>query len=157
MADELDLEEGNKVENVPISRFKEVSKKQAETAKARDEADEARKTAEQQRDEALKERDFHSAFADVVGNYPASKDHKDEIKVKVLAGYTIEDATVSVLNKAGKLTQAPREMESAAGGSAGTPSPAVKTKTMSQATKEELRQAIIDNDADIMEFLRTGR
>jgi hypothetical protein len=157
MAEELNLEDKDNVESVPISRFKEVSKKQIEETKAREASDEARKKAELDRDAATKEASFYKDFSGLSGKYQGATDHADEIKAKVLAGYTVEDATVSVLNKAGKLTPTERTTDISAGGSASNPPPRQTPKSMSELNREELRKTIIENDGDIMDFLRTGR
>lgn len=108
-------------------RIKQLSDKVELTAKERDElkglvAERDKTIAELQR-----ENTFSSKFADMIGTHPAAKDHKDEIKAKVMSGYDPEDAVLAVLGKAGKLgTNYQPQMP--AGGSAAT--------TVAQATKE---------------------
>src|SRR3990167_3672891 len=77
-------------------RIKQLSDKVELTAKERDEF----KTANEQ---ATRERDFYKGYADIVVTQPAAKDHQDEIKEKVLKGYSVQDATYAVLGAAGKL------------------------------------------------------
>lgn len=49
---------------------------------------------------------FDNEFGTVSQTYPFAKDAKDDIKKKVDAGYTVEDATIAVLGKQGKLKTA---------------------------------------------------
>lgn len=156
MAEDLNLDKEDAIESVPITRFKEVSKKQIEATAERDKLAEEKSKLEFERDSATKEMSFYKDFSTVSGKYQGATEHTDEIKAKVLAGYTLEDATVSVLNKAGKLTPA-RTDSMPAGGSSATPSLQPKTKSLQESSKDELRQAIIENDSGVMEFLRTGR
>jgi hypothetical protein len=156
MADELNLDKDT-VESVPITRFKEVSKKQLESEQRATELAEGLKKSEAEKETIIRERDFSNSFIDTIAQFPQAKDHKDEIKTKVLAGYSVEDATVAVLNKAGKLTVERKTFESPAGGSATTSISQSAPKSLANSSKEELRQAIIENDAGIMDFFRTGR
>ena len=100
-------------------RIKQLSEKVRLTSEERDEKDrllgESAKTIEQ----LTKENTFTSGFADMLGTYPLAKDHKDEIKAKVLSGLSVEDATFAVLGKAGKLGQSSYSPQ-VAGGSADT-------------------------------------
>ncbi len=121
-----------KVENRAAERIQQLSDKVELTAKERDDL----KTANES---TTRERDFYKGFAEVIGTNPAAKDHQDEIKDKVLKGYTVEDATFAVLGKAGKLGQ-PAQVQAAphiTGGSADTsPQGAQKeVKDMSQAER----------------------
>lgn len=90
-----------------------------------------------------RENTFNSGFADVLGTHQAAKDHKEEIRAKVLGGYSVEDATFAVLGKAGKLggnAQAP--VVSPAGGSAATTMPQGGTKAPSDMSQAERREAL---------------
>lgn len=112
------------------------------------------KTVSDERDTALtakqdaeKRAVFAESFVDVLANYPAAKDHKDEIKAKVLAGLSTEDATYAVLGKAGKLggTQTPvvpTVPQSPAGGSAPTTITSNAEKTVAEMSLEEKRTAL---------------
>lgn len=114
------------------------------------------KLTSQERDEKvnlLKERDvtiaslerenaFNSGFVDVLGNYPQAKDHKDDIKAKVLAGYTPEDATFAVLGKAGKLGAQSIPQPQVAGGSADTQISTSGTKAVNEMSQAERREQL---------------
>lgn len=140
MADELHLQdEDNKVEN---PRIKQLSDKVKTTSEERDAAN-AKVAEESARASAAeKERDFYASFADTTSQYPQAKEFKDEIKSKVLAGYTVEDATVSVLAKNGKLTTTQVREAPAVGGSSNTTLPPGGEKTVSDMTPEERKQAV---------------
>lgn len=116
--------------------------------KVRQEA-EARAAAEAKATEALKKATFAEGFVDMVGTYPAAKNFKADIESKVMAGYSVEDATLAVLGKAGQLgapapapAQAP---EMPAGGSASTAMPQGGDKPISEMTQSE-RRAQLEKD-----------
>ena len=139
MADELNLQDEEKVEN---PRIKELSNKVKTTAEERDAANAKTVEAEAKAQAAEKERDFYASFADTTSQYPQAKDFKDDIKAKVLAGYTVEDATVSVLAKNGKLTTSAVREETVAGGSAATHLPNNPDKSIEEMSLEEKRKAV---------------
>lgn len=106
---------------------------------------EARQKAETERAAAESRAAFAEGFADVVAANPAAKDHKDEIKDKVLKGYTVEDATYAVLGKAGKLGSAPAPAAQVAGGSAPTTAVVDSKKEPGQMSQAE-RRAQLEKD-----------
>lgn len=115
---EAQTEEKLKVKN----RFTELSEKVKTTAQERDEANAKVSTEAQARVNAEKERDFFKDFSANVTRYPNAGEFQDKILEKVKAGYSTEDAMVSVLAKEGKLSmpEAPRPQQNVAGGSAPT-------------------------------------
>lgn len=120
-------------------RINELSEKVKLTSQERDEL----KTSLGDRDTKIanleKENAFNSGFSDILGTHTAAKDHKDEIKAKVLAGYTVEDATYAVLGKAGKLNGAAPVQTQVAGGSADTAVSTTSTKTPTEMSLSEKR------------------
>ena len=135
MADELDatLDKPSEAEQ----RIKQLSGKVKEEAEAKAAAEAARQAAEEKAAIAERERDFYASFSDIVASNPSAKDFKDDIKSKVLSGYTPEDATFAVLGKAGKLNQT-QEVSSPAGGSATTNvTQNTGTKSIKEMTPEE--------------------
>ena|SRR3990167_1249686 len=158
MADDLELDlddldkdinNRNKVEE----RIKDLSSKVKLTSQERDELQASNKKLEDEKAAALKEKDFYASFSDTVSQYPNAKDFKDKIKEKVMAGYSVEDATVAVLAKEGKLATTPSEniqpepKQSPAGGSATTSPPTQGQKPISEMTREEKRQALLEAEA----------
>lgn len=142
-------EENNQLErpSEAETRIKELSSKVRSTSEERDEAKRLNDESTAKMGELSKERDFYASFSDVVSLHPAAKDHKDDILGKVKSGYTVEDATFAVLAKAGKLaTQAPAAPEpvNPAGGSASFSPPQTGTKSLSQMTSAEKKQALIE-------------
>ena len=153
MADELELDLDQLEQNIEIrnkveQRIKDLSKKVKLTSDERDELAKAKTQLEEDKAIISKERDFYMSFSDSVGKYPDAKDFKEKIKEKVLAGYDVEDATISVLTREGKLNQAPApvEKEKVAGGSAPNQ---IKggAKPLSEMTREEKRAALVDAEA----------
>lgn len=125
-------------------RIKKLSGDVRTVSEERDVAKAAAEAAAAEKAEMAKERDFYASFSDVVSTHAAAKDHKEEILAKVKSGYTVEDATVSVLNKLGKLGNAPVERQSPAGGSASAPVTGGGVKTSGQMTQAERRAAILE-------------
>lgn len=126
--------------NPSQERIRELSDKVELTAKERDEAKSLNETV-------TRERDFFKGFSEVVATHQAAKDHQEEIKEKVLKGYTVEDATLAVLGKAGKLGQVQTQttVETPAGGSAATNVTQNTQKTPSEMTQAE-RRAILEKE-----------
>lgn len=116
-------------------RIKQLSEKVELTSKERDEKSRLL-------EEAQRERDFYAGYSDILSTNPAAKDHKDEIKEKVLKGYSVEDATFAVLGKAGKLGAAPVQTPQVAGGSAATTVTQTGEKSPAEMTQEERRAAL---------------
>lgn len=143
MADDLDLDlsdgdDANRAEK----RIKDLSGKVKEQALKAEEEAKARADAETRAKAMEKERDFYSSFADSTSKYPSAGAYKDAIKEKVMGGYSVEDATVSVLAKEGKLNAPPLERESPAGGSASNSLGGGGAKTLGEMTREEKRAAL---------------
>jgi len=150
MADKnlLDLEdEDAKVEN---PRIKELSTKVKLTAQERDVEKELNKTLSSERDNAQREVNFYKEFSGVTSKYSNATQFTEAIKTKVLAGYTVEDATVSVLAKEGKLTTPPPERDTAAGGSS--------TTSIANGAKKEIRDmSQAEKLAELHEHEKDGR
>ena len=122
-------------------RIKELSDKVELTSKERDEIVGLREKDQKKIADLEKENAFNSDFADVLGTHSAAKDFKDKIKKKVMAGYTVEDATFAVLGKEGKLGVAsePTAQDVAGGSAANTQQTGQKTaKDMTQQERREI-------------------
>lgn len=137
---EQELEPEVKSEAKPArsdNRFKDLSEKVETAAKERDAA---KATAEA----AVKEVEFYKDFSKL--KYQGKEDFQDKIKEKVLAGYEMEDAAISVLAKAGKLNAPQAERESPAGGSAANSTRDSGEKSPGQMTREELREKLLTSE-----------
>ena len=130
-------DENEEKESRSQQRIKQLSDKVESTAKERDESKTLREQDQKKIAELERENAFNSGFAEVLGTHIAAKDHKDAIKEKVMAGYSVEDATFAVLGKAGLLGQTPIQV---AGGSATTTpqSTQKEVKDMNQAERREV-------------------
>ena len=132
-------------ENREENRFTKLTQKVGESEKKLAEESKARADAEAAKLTAEKERDFYSSFADSAGQYPEASNFKDAIKEKVMSGYSVEDATVAVLAKEGKLnnyTPPAPKMDSPAGGSATTAMRNEGNKSLSEMTRAEKRSEL---------------
>ena len=134
-----ELEKENKVEE----RIRDLSGKVKTTAEERDKMKAEKEAETQARTTAEKERDFYKDFSKLSSKFPNAGEHQDKILEKVKVGYTVEDATVAVLNSAGKLL--PQKEETNAGGSATTPPPKgnKSVEEMTQAEKKEILKEIL--------------
>lgn len=126
------LSEGDK-------RIKQLSEKVRLTSEERDEKDKLLKESGEKIATLERENSFNSGFADMLGTYTAAKDHREDIKAKVLSGYTVEDATLAVLGKAGKLTGVTITPQSPAGGSATTTVTSTQDKEVKDMSQAERR------------------
>ena len=153
MADELDLEQldseiekDSKVEK----RIKDLSEKVRLTSEERDEQKRLLGERDKKIADLEKENAFNTGFVDTLTTHPAAKDHKDEIKAKVLTGYSVEDATFAVLGKAGKLgqpTPPPPKPDNPAGGSAVNQPITGGEKKLNELTREEKRAELLKAEA----------
>lgn len=123
--------------NPTQERITQLSDKVKTTAEERD-------TAQASLAEAERRAAFAEGFVDIVTTQPAAKDHKDEIKEKVLKGYSVLDATYAVLGAAGKLGGTPTEQPRpiVAGGSADTTITDTAKKSPSEMTQAEKRSQL---------------
>lgn len=84
---------------------------------------------------------FLKEFSEITTKYPGAVEHKDAILEKVKAGYTSEDATLSVLNAEKQLFAKGEDKEVVAGGSA-INQPTGESKEIDDMTQEERLEAI---------------
>lgn len=147
MAEEsLDLELGQEEINREKTRNKDLSEKVINTAKERDEAKALADKVEVEKQAALKDVDFYKNFSTVNSKYSGAAEYQDRIKEKVMAGYDLEDATISILAKEGKFNP-PVEVkakESPAGGSAVNTFKAGGEKPVADMTLDEKRNQLIE-------------
>lgn len=151
MADEeLDLELDEEKENINKveKRIKSLSEKVKLTSEERDELKGLNDSLTAEKHTLSKERDFYKGFNQVSTKYPAASEYQDKILEKVNAGYDVEDATVAILNKEGKLNPVipVAEKPTVAGGSATT---TIKgnAKTPEEMTQDEREAALKDYEA----------
>lgn len=152
MADELDLElddstiqdeNNNKVEK----RIKDLSGKVKTTAEERDAERAKAQQLETEKTAALKDAEFYKNFNTTASKYQGAGEYQDKIREKVMAGYDLEDATISILAKEGKFTPPPTPQlprESPAGGSAPTQLKSGGAKTVGEMSQEERRAELME-------------
>lgn len=158
---ELDLDlDGNENINKSEERIRNLSSKVRDTAKERDEAKAAQEMSEAARLAAEKKAEFLESFATVSATQPGAVEFKDAIQEKVLAGYTVEDATAAVLVAEGKYTPPAVEtpVEQAAGGSASNPPLQGAEKPVGEMSQEERRAQLIEADkrGEVSQILQRG-
>jgi len=150
MADEFDLntldseiENNNRVEK----RIKDLSEKVKLTAEERDEHKRLLDEQMQKTAQLEKERDFLNSFGDQLTKFPEASSFKNEIKERVLKGYSVEDATAAVLVAQGKYAPPRKEepVENYAGGSATTVHQAATgEKAFHELSREEKRARLLE-------------
>lgn len=157
---ELDLNEDQTITNGAQARIKDLSSKVKNTADERDQAKAAAEASETARIAAEKERDFYANLSIHTNKFPNASEHIEEIKEKVMGGYSTEDAIVSVLNAKGALM--PQQEETVisgpiAGGSA--PTQLDTGSLTSNMTQEERRTKLMEADGrgELVEAIRNIR
>ncbi len=156
----LGTDEGQEINKVE-KRIKDLSEKVKLTAQERDEKDKLLKERDDKLTATEKERDFFKGFSNMASKYNAASEFQDKIKDKVMAGYDVEDATVAVLSREGRLNnQAPSPpQESPAGGSATTNLKSGSEKTIDEMTQAERRSALEQAEresGDLTKIFRAG-
>jgi len=147
MADELDLDLDleEDINSKVKQRIDTALSKRDEAQKLASEKEAEAQKALEEKAQIEKERDFYASFSDSTAKYPNAHEFKDSIKEKVMSGYSVEDATVAVLAKEGKLTveSTPKEVISPMGGSAQINIPSGE-KSIQEMTREEKRAALME-------------
>lgn len=144
MADEPELDPQVEEENRIEKRIKDLSGKVKSTSEERDAAKTLAEKAEMDRQVALKDVEFYKNFNTIASKYQGSTEYQDKIREKVMAGYSLDDAAVSVLNSEGKFTPtAPVVKTSPAGGSAPT-NLVSGEKSLAEMTQAERRAQLIE-------------
>ena len=153
MTEELDLEQLDQEidgENKVQKRIKDLSDKVRIASEERDEQKRLLEESNKKIADLGKDNAFNAGFADILATHSAAKDHKDDIKAKVLAGYSVEDAAFAVLGKAGKLGQPqtvqtpPPPRDNPAGGSAINQPNTGGIKSVNEMTRDEKRAALVE-------------
>lgn len=128
-------------------RIKDLSGKVKLTAEERDEQKRLLQEEQGKNAETAIERDFYKGFSASTAKYPAANEFQDEILSKVKSGYSVEDATVSVLNSKGKLMPETVERQAVSGGSAPIVINGGGTKTQFEMNQAERRAALIEAES----------
>lgn len=138
-------DEPEEIQSTPVEdRIKDLS------GKVKTEA-EGRTKAEAEATEAKKQVAFANGYIDMLGTYPAAKEFKADIEAKAMSGMSVEDATLAVLGKAGKLGAPTMEPIIPAGGSAGTIIPqSDMPKAINEMSLAEKREALSQLSAQEM-------
>lgn len=146
---DLDLNENNDEEIISRNKKKinSLSEKLGISEKEKSDLAKAKEDEALARQNAEKERDFFKGFSQVSSKYQGATEYQDQIWEKVKAGYDIEDAAVSILNKEGKLVTPPPERESAAGGSASTGIIDLSDKPLKNMSRDELRSQLLEMES----------
>lgn len=159
MEDEIINEDEQEKPARPDNRFKDLSDKVKTTAEERDAEKLKAEKAEADKNAAKKDVEFYKNFNTTASKHPGATDYQDQIKEKVDAGYELEDATVSVLAREGKLTNSSVQRDSPAGGSAATAMKSGGEKELSEMTRDEKRAALEEVEREsggVSQILRRG-
>ncbi len=144
MADEIITQTASEIElenktSEAEKRIKQLSEKVRLTSEERDEKDKVLKERDAKIAELEGENSFNKSFTDILGTYSEANAHRDDIRAKVSSGYTVEDATLAVLAKAGKLGGGVKTTPQVAGGSAATTMASTGNKEPKDMTQAERR------------------
>lgn len=113
--DNVEKEINNK--NAVEERFINLNKRAKEAEDKALAETKARTETEAKLAQMEKESKFLNSFSDVTAKFPTASEYKDKIKEKVMSGYSVDDATISILHAEGKLSSTP-SLGNIAGGSA---------------------------------------
>src|SRR3990167_4673826 len=154
MAEEFNEEETGEEEiirNKTQDRITTLSNKVKTASEERDAYALAKEEAEAKALAFEKEKDFYKDFSTIATKpeFAGAGEYQEQIKEKVVAGYTVEDAAISILAKEGKYQppSQPVERELVAGGSSLNRMPDGSTKPIGEMTREEKRAALIEADS----------
>lgn len=127
-------------------RITQLSDKVRTTSEERDEKNRLLKESTEKIATLERENTFNSGFVDVLSTHTAAKDHRDDIKAKVLStGMSVEDAAYAVLGKAGKLggTHTSNPTHQVAGSTTAPNNPQISgEKKVAEMTQAERRDAL---------------
>lgn len=151
---ELDLDNSDQQDETPKENRSESRIKALADQKTK--AEKALEKERLERETFKKEAEFYKTFNSQLAKYKNAGEFQDQIKEKVMAGYDMEDATISILARNGKLesvTPPPPPKESPAGGSAVTNITANIDKPITEMSREEKRAKLMENEADLIDLL----
>lgn len=140
-----EIDKNNRVEK----RIKDLSEKVKLASEERDEKEKLLAQERAEKEALTKERDFLTSFGDAISKYPKASQFRDEIKQKVLKGYSVEDATVATLASKGEFAPPSQpKLDNPAGGAAAISQPIAEgDKTVAHMTRDEKRQKLIEAEA----------
>lgn len=151
MDDELNLDLDEDQSKEIISRkdkkINSLSEKLGTTEKEKADLVKAKEDAEAKANALQKDADFFKGFSEVSSKYQGASEYQDKIREKVMAGYDVEDATISILAKEGKYQAAPApepKREMAAGGSAAIGITDSVEKPYNKMTRDEMRSQLLE-------------
>lgn len=145
---DLEVEDSQQETNRPNNRYKDLADKYRAEREEKERIAQEKAALEAEKLASQKEVEFYKTFSSLSGKYQGASDYQDKIREKVLSGYDIEDATISVLAKEGKLTNAPvREIMPAGGSATNTITPTSNNKSPSEMSLDEMRAALIQAEA----------
>lgn len=138
--DELqaDINNKNTVEErfINLNRGKKEAEAKAETL-AKEKSEVEAKLAQMEKDTS-----FLNSFSDVTAKFPSASEYKDKIREKVMTGYSVDDATISILHAEGKLNATPVQQGNVAGGSATNQITQSGSKTIKEMSSSERWDAL---------------
>lgn len=158
---DLDLDQGNNDLDNDRSkkRLTNLSEKVRITSEERDKALKEKEAIEAEKAALIKETEFFKNFNSLTNKYPGSAEYQDKIKEKVMSGYDVEDATISILAKEGKFQPQAEVIpkDSPAGGSATNTIKAEGDKPLAEMTQTEKRTALADREAELLQIFNPNR
>lgn len=156
----LDEIESNSEQKLQVkNRFQQLSDKVKLEAQEKDKALAEAKANAEKAEQAQKETEFYKSFSQLSSKHPEAINYQAQILDRVNRGYDAEEATLAVLAKEGKLTQAPQQVRtpSAEGGSAMT-NISEGDKPLNDLTRDEKLSALqeLEKSGELQQALRAG-
>ncbi len=141
------------------NRFQQLANDKRTLAQEKEVLEAKNKEIEAKSLQLEKQAEFYKTFNQVSSKYPEATNYQDKIKEKVEQGYDLEDATVSVLNKEGKLSGGPITpvRPQAEGGSAVT-NVSEGDKSLNEMSMGDKLEALkeLERSGELAQALRAG-
>jgi hypothetical protein len=139
-----ELQEDINSKNAVEERFINLNKRAKEAEEKAQTFEKAKAESDAKIAQMEKETSFLNSFSDVTAKFPMASEYKDKIKEKVMSGYSVDDATVSILVSEGKYTPPKAPIENVGGGSAPNQIVSQGTKSVAEMSREERWEALKD-------------
>lgn len=160
--DELDQVEASADKKLQVkNRFQQLANDKRALAQEKEAIEKAKAEAEAKAVQLEREREFYKSFNQLSSRYPEAANYQDQILERVNKGYDVEEATLGLLAKEGKLGGAAPQTKpisvSAEGGSA-TNNITEGEKPLNDMTEAEKFSQLqeMEKSGELLQALRAG-
>lgn len=162
--DELDQIEANSEKTLQVkNRFQQLANDKRTLAQQKEQTEAKLKEEAEARSKAEKSLEFYRTFSQISAKQPEATNYQEQILEKVNTGLSVEDATLLVLAKEGKLgppqgqVQSQTRTEDVAGGSAINHMPeGDRTPSEMSINEKEAQLREMEKSGELIQVLRAG-